>query len=107
MIRRPRYGLVSEPEERVDPILIEADHGLPVNDDHGCALEPPRQEILQGLLVLADVLLNEINAFLRKILLLSMTRRSTRLGEQDDGFCHVYLHRSVHNIGRSISQRAS
>ncbi len=82
---------MSEPKERVDPFLIEADHGLSVDDDHGCALKTASQQVLQGLLVLTNILLHEINAFLRKILLLSMTRRSTGLGEQDDGFCHGYL----------------
>ncbi len=82
---------MSEAQKRVDPILIEADHRLPVDDDYGGALEPASQQVLQRILILADVLLNEIDAFLRKILLLSMTRRSTGLGEQDNGFCHDYL----------------
>ena len=61
---------MSEAQKRVDPILIEADHRLPVDDDYGGALEPASQQVLQRILILADVLLNEIDAFLRKILLL-------------------------------------
>lgn len=78
----------SQTQQGIDPFLIEPHYGLPVDDDHRGALESTGQQVLQRVLILPDVLFHEINALSRKILLLAMTRRSTGLGKQQDGFCH-------------------
>jgi len=69
--------------------LIKADNSFAVDDGHRCRLITHFDQLFQGRLIGADVLINKFNALLRKELFLSMTRASARLIVDDDDFSHI------------------
>jgi len=64
-----------------DPGLIEADDCLTVNKGNGCTLIPHAEQLFKRQLVLTNILVHEINALLRKELLLSIAWSSARLAK--------------------------
>jgi hypothetical protein len=80
-----------QPQKLLDFTLIETDHRLAVDDRHRRALITHFDQLFQGLLIGADVLIDKFNALLRKKLFLSLARASARLAVHNDGLDHDSL----------------
>jgi len=64
--------------------LIKTDYCLSIDERDRRALIPHGKQFFQRRLILANILVDERNPFLRKKLFLSVARPSTRLGK--DGY---------------------
>jgi hypothetical protein len=71
--------------------LIESDYRRAIDDRHWRALITHFDQLFQGLLIVAHVFIDKVNALLRKKLFLSMTRTSAWLAVNNDAFGHDYL----------------
>ena len=72
-----------ESQKLLDPLLIKANHRLAVDERYRSALVTQGKQLFQRRLVLAHVLVNEGNPFLRKKLFLFVTGASARLGKDN------------------------
>ncbi len=92
-LRLSRYGhrMLGHPEKLFEFRGIEANHGLPINEGDRRGPETQLNQFFEGLFVGPDVLRHELNALLRKKLLLSVTRASPGLCVHNDVFCHGLL----------------
>ena len=75
----------------LDFTLIEPDHSFAVDNSHRCALKSHIQQLFQSRPVGAHVLVNKLDSFLRKKLLLLITRASPGLTIDDHDFRHSML----------------
>ena len=78
-------------EQTFKPSSIEPDHDLAVDHGHGSRPVPEALELGQRGRVLADVLVNEGDPFLRKKLFLGMAAASAGLTIDDHLFYHFTL----------------
>ena len=72
-----------ESQKLLDPLLIKTYHRFAVDERYRSALVTQGKQLLQCRLVLAHVLVNEGNPFLRKKLFLFVTGASARLGKDN------------------------
>ena len=72
-----------ESQKLLDPLLIKTNHRLAVDERYRSALVTQGKQLFQRRLVLAHVLVNEGNPFLRKKLFLFVTGASARLGKDN------------------------
>jgi hypothetical protein len=89
-ILRDSKGRSSYPKQRANPLLIESHDRFAVNDGHWSTLVAHVEQLFQCRLVGAHVLVNEIDAFLRKKLSLFVAGPSAGLTINNDHFCHLY-----------------
>ena len=85
-----RGGVLLQPQQRFDPLLVEPDNRLAVDDGDRDLLSSEIFQLLKRLHVLADVLFDEGDAFLRKKLFLPVAAPSPRAGIDHDRFGHLH-----------------
>jgi hypothetical protein len=79
-----------DPQQRPKLLLIEADHGLAIDEgNRGCS-EPQLQEFLQGRLIRSDVLVDKRNLMSRKKLFLLIAGASPGRRVQHDLLGHPF-----------------
>lgn len=83
-----RGSVLLQPQQRFDPPLIKPDDRLAVDDGDWYLLDSEIFQLLQRSRVLADVLFDERDAFLRKKLFLPVAAPSPRPGVDHDRFGH-------------------
>ena len=80
-------------QKLLDPLLIKTYHRLAVDERYRSALVAQGKQLFQRRLVLAHVLVDKGNTFLRKKLFLSVARASARLGKDNHGYSHTLTSR--------------
>ena len=79
---------LADAKQPLDPLPVEADDHLAINDrDRGCPKSKLLQ-FLQRLLIFQDILCDEFHTLLRKKLFLLVTEASAGLDVDDHLFCH-------------------
>ena len=86
----PLRARLFQPQQRFDPLLVEPDNRLAVDDGDRDLLSSEIFQLLKRLHVLADVLFDEGDAFLRKKLFLPVAAPSPRAGIDHDRFGHLH-----------------
>lgn len=78
-------------EQLVEPVAVEADNDLPVDDGHRGRHDAELRELVERCRVLRDVPVDELHAFLRKILFRASAEQSVRLRVDRYLLCHAVI----------------